>query len=250
MQPQTRARSPIAIGALLLLTAGCASAKPRWVEHVPRGYEYEYVVGAASDSNRAAARGGAIASAMARAAEERDVRYQVSRRDSLVHEERIAGHGERVAESSQRYSGALAIISETPEMIARDLRVVDEYWGRSSPRAEVWVLMRRPRPEGGRPAPGAASLALRSAVVPGWGQLVKQQPRRGAALMGLIAVAIPSVMILDASRADAALRSRRAMTPAVRTFWRDRANLLGSARAGTLGVAGTAYLYGIVDAGT
>lgn len=229
-----------------LATSACASARPRWVEHVPRGHAHEYVVGVGSDADRAAARDGAIASAMARAVEGDEVRLAVSRVDTIRVEEQLRG-GSAVSRT-QRYHGTTAVEAATLPMIARDLRVVDEHWERSPRGADVWVLMRRPRGDGDARDPGPLGLALRSAVIPGWGQLAKQQPRRGALVLGGVVVAVPTAIVLGALRSDAALRASRAQTVAARTWWRDRANDLGSARSGAIAVAATAYAFGVADA--
>lgn len=247
-----RILDPRRLGLLLLappaalVTSACASARPRWVEHVPPGHAHEYVVGVGNDADRAVARQEAIASALARAVESDEVRLAVSRTDTLVVEEQL-GHG-REGSRTRRYRGTLTVDATAAPVIARDLRVVDEHWERSPRGADVWVLMRRPRLDGGAHDPTPLGLALRSAVLPGWGQFAKQQPRRGALVLGSVVVAVPTAIVLGALRSDAALRASRAQTVAARTWWRDRANALGSARSGAVAVAATAYAFGVADA--
>ena len=240
-----------ALGALVVvlpvLTA-CASARPGWVERTPSGYAHDYIVGAGADSSRMAAHAAAVAAALARAAEERTVRVAVTRTDTIEHVDRVVGGRPIPGAAVQRYRGLQAVSTSAEPVLVSGLQLVDEHSERTRRGSEVWVLMRRPR-AGARPAPGPAALALRSALVPGWGQISKRQTRRGALILTAVALALPAAIMLDALSVDAGLRARRAQTEPARVFWRDRSNALGAARISAVAIAGTAWTFGVVDAG-
>jgi len=68
-------------------------------------------------------------------------------------------------------------------------------------------------------------------------------------ILTAVAIALPAAIMLDALSVDAGLRARRAQTEPVRVFWRDRSNALGAARISAVAIAGTAWTFGVVDAG-
>lgn len=242
-----RSARVVACGCAMILGA-CATGRPGWVEHTPRGYAYDYAVGVGSDTLTARARSAAIAMATARFAEASHARVRVSRADT-VHRSEVVDEARKPARLVQRYGGSIAVSVEAPPVERRDLRVVAEFAERSRAGVDVWVLMRAPLTAGARRPPSAHALALRSAVVPGWGQWVKEQPGKGTVIFGGVITGATAAVALHSMRADAKLRAERARTAVVRTYWRDRANGLQALGDGVRAATALTYLYAIADAG-
>jgi hypothetical protein len=91
-------------------------------------------------------------------------------------------------------------------------------------------------------------MVLRSALIPGWGQIAGGAPRSGAFLLGSTAVLLPAGAFLSSLRDDAAQQAARAQSQARRSFLNDRANVYRTGAIAAFAVAGTLYGFGIANA--
>lgn len=231
---------------VVVVSAACASARPRWVQKPPEGYANDYFVGSGVGESRDIARNSAVSSAVARFAEGGTLSVRVSRIDSSKVTERSGSASTAVLDRLDQSVQEIITTGESPSV--RGLRLHEEFTEQQGERYESWVLLRVPKRGKVRPVPSKGGFTARSALVPGWGQYAMGREGRGFAI-GFTALAlVPTAASFTAMRQENLTRARSTQIQASRTYYVNQANRYGSFKAVALSALAAVWGYSVIDA--
>jgi hypothetical protein len=204
---------------LLIISAGLLNgqsrAKPRWIMQVPSGDELSFIyysgLGESSES-LAEAKEQAISNAIQQVLMQGEIAIDMSSQSR----EQITEHTGKRSTINSQYELTRDILITGKTEIIHGLSIEEDYYetkqrgGRNT--YQYWVLMKVPKP--GKSAKVISKGygmrgALRSAILPGWGQFYKGEPKKGWLFMGSEVTLISSALIsqqLSVNYADKAAR--------------------------------------------
>jgi hypothetical protein len=240
----------------VLLTSGCAISTvraPSWSASPPNGFRFEYVTGTGVGGDAALARRAALEDA-----------YQVLRASGPRAYQTAAFRQEfeTVTQQSLGASGAGALTGS--QQLRTTGRMDGTIGGTDIPRLEivhvetarclrcteytVFVLFRYPKPHAQqRTPPSTASLFARNLVLPGWGQMVKGQRKKGWTLLTLALAGGGVALVAHQQRQDAFARAGAATSQAARDIHLGEAAGRKPMLLGGLGVGATVYGVALID---
>lgn len=228
----------------LIAATGCSSTRPKWLTGVAgQGFEYQYVIGQASDLSRSDALESAEADARLEAAVSNQMRIQASSTiiTSGVNSNGVAAIRDSIR-SVMQIEGAPATIRGW-ELYETYNELLSENRGYSA-----WVLYRFDRGADRRPPPSRFGWIAKSALLPGWGQRARGAKTRGNVFMTSFLGAGSSWVLLDQLRKREINNLNAAITAPAQQNALNRANMYGDLRNGILAALGAIWSISVVDA--
>ena len=226
--------------------ADAVKTTPNWITKIPQGYVFTYHVGIGeSTKSLPEAKKSAIAAALGSAVQSGVVHVTAkldSSKEATVSAEGKANFISRVTEEvtvkgfSTEIKG-LAEVENYPETVIRDGSIL----------YRIYVLIRVPKQEPDE-SPGAFGFFARSALAPGWAQLIKGHKTKGvfiaSAQIVTVAAAISTGIYWNAAKNEA----QKATKSIDKEYWNDEINIYYPAFIISTALAGSVYLYNILDA--
>ncbi len=220
-------------------------AQPSWIAKTPEGYLHDFYTGKGfSNESKADAFDKALASAIAGivngssinvsaietyksdATEQSDgKRYLLNKIDKIVKEITITGESSTI----------------------RGLRQVEEYYDAAAGGYNAWVLVSIPKKNPLSP-PSSFSPIWRSLLLPGWGQLYKEQSFKGVSFMTLTIGGIAGGLVFSQLSDDAAKNALAARTQPRRDYFNQDKKDNASYSTICFIAGGLFYAWNVVDA--
>jgi len=230
---------------IMILASSVAAKIPFWVSAPPQGYENQYFSGRATGATSADADEAAYLNAVKRVEESHNGVKVVSAYTRI--NENTHFENDRQANSTLDLnedfstSGVSGKTLYVTQVETYHYKAVNGGW-------YSFALVRVPRTDNVRPAPNAFTLGLRSAVIPGWGQVKKYEKGKGffyfAGTAGLIATSV----VCNSKSADSHEQATLAKTRESIEFYNDRSNTQMTISVSTLIGAGALWIGNIVSA--
>jgi hypothetical protein len=193
--------------------------EPHWLRHEPVGHRYDYAVGrVAGASSSTDAREAAISNALHALLREQKVQISSATRiDSglKVVDEKIH-RGTRVTRS---------IKQSVEEEEIENADVVAVFEARCTDGFSAGALIRRPRPHPIGERPPWIAPVWRSALVPGWGQMMNEHPTKAILLGSSFGILLPTALVGYLYGEAAANDGRRSTTQRERDAYTARSEL-------------------------
>ena len=232
-----------------ILVQSSEKETPEWIRDRPRGYENEYFVGRATRiASRDDAREMAIATVKKEIAER-----QAGELDSAGSSVKRGVHNDQVWTDV-----SVQVNSSAKDVSLKGLEPFREYWeeyefyrnGRLEKTLyDYYVLLRFPKPLSAKRSPPTSFGALwRSMLVPGWGQIYKDETAKGIAFFAAEGVAITAGVLLQKLSNTYERRSFQAQTQATRDLYYERALTYYRLGIGLTVLAAVIYFWNNLDA--
>lgn len=225
---------------LILLLAGICgdlNAQPKWFETIPEGYINDYFVGSAvSPASKSAAVQSAIEDAI-RAI----VRTGIIKVSSSEQYRNEQNNNETVRKIAQE------LIIEGNSMTIKDLRLIESDTKEVKDGFEAFVLVAISKKHPKTP-PSAFSPVWRSMLLPGWGQLYKQEKVKGISFLTLSLAGITAGVVFKQLQFDAENKALSSKTQLRRDYFNTKAKDFNTYCITSFTAGGVMYLWSIVDA--
>ncbi len=235
----------IKIVLAVLLSSSYLIAQPEWVNKTPSGYLNDYYVGkGASSISKAEAAQIAYADAVILIMRNNSITVNYSMDNKIL--------------SSQTHIDnqiKLKIVRKTVEELKvngvsrtlKGLKEVESYYENNRNRYVAWVLLRLPKNDPINP-PSSFAPVWRSALLPGWGQLYKDETFKGTSFMILSLGGFAGGFVLEQLSIDARNKAFSARRQIVRDFYNKESKNYDTYCKVSFIAAASIYIWNVVDA--
>lgn len=225
-------------------------SQPRWVDKTPIGYQNDYFVGKGrSRVSKTNAIQSAFQDAIFSVVKNGSIRIRVSESYSDNRTEKFE-NGESLS-LDQISKIAREINTQGESQSVSGLKEVERYVEESGDYFEAYVLVKKPK-EHSIQLPSEFSRGFapvwRSVLVPGWGQLYKEQNFKGFSFMVLTLGSLTSGFVFTAMSNNSADQANASRTQARRDFYNDQKKTYNTVSIISFITAGILYSWNIGDA--
>jgi len=231
------------IGFLLLLIL-TVKAQPSWVSKTPEGYLNDFFVGRGIGTTKTEATQKAFEDAVISIMRNNTITVNYSENNRTVTEQRNIDETIRmdiVRKSVQelRFDGESKTINQ--------LKQVETYYEQGSSGYEAFALLSLPKRNPISP-PSSFSPVWRSVLLPGWGQLYKDQTFRGLSFMALTVGGVAGGLVFNQLSVDAANNALASRTQARRDYYNQDKKNYNTYSIISFIAGGVFYTWSIIDA--
>jgi hypothetical protein len=211
----------------------------------PSGYLNDYFVGRGSSSNsKSAASQLAFENAISSIIKNHSITVDYTEQNTVISEQTLSDQNNSM-EIVRRSAQELNLKGESK--IIKGLKEVETYYEWNSNIYEAWVLISFPKKNPISP-PNSFSPVWRSFLLPGWGQLYKNQSFKGVSFMTLTLSGVAGGFVFNILSNDATNKAVSARTQARRDFFNSEAKNFNTYSTISFIAAGVFYAWNLVDA--
>jgi hypothetical protein len=233
------------IAASVILFFNIIYAQPEWVNKTPSGYLNDYFVGKGSSSgSKTEASQKAFEDAIVSIIRNSSIQVKYSQDDKVLSTQTSKGdevNYEEVRKSAQE----LQITGESKTI--KGLKEVETYYESKNNNYVAWVLVNLPKRNPLLPPP-RFSPVWRSILLPGWGQLYKDETFKGLSFMTLIIGGIAGGFVLSELSKSSTDNANSSRTQVRRDFFNNEAKNYNTYSIVSFIVAGVFYSWSLIDA--
>ncbi len=220
-------------------------SQPEWVNKTPSGYLNDYFVGkGTSTSSKSEASQRAFEDAIISIMRNNTITINYSEKDIILSEQKSKNDDVQL-EIVRKSAQELRINGESK--LIKNLKEVETYYETNGNKYEAWVLVNLPKKDPISP-PNAFSPVWRSFLLPGWGQLYKEETFKGVSFMVLSLGGIAGGFIFNELSKDAVNKANSSRTQIRRDFFNNEAKNYNTYSTIGFITAGVFYIWSLVDA--
>lgn len=217
-------------------------AQKSWLYQTPSGYINEFFVGMGSSTeSESEAEDVAIKNAFKNIAFSKGIIIEPSSTIMKVISKRINNKTEKTIEIAD------SIKVTTLTTIVKSFRIWDKFYKYENGIYSFWVLVSIPKENQISP-PTAISTIWRSFIIPGWGQLYKEESLKGIFFMVSGIGGVATGIILKQLSIDSENNALNSRTQARRDYYNDQTKTYDTFSKISFIVAGVAYVWSLIDA--
>lgn len=219
-------------------------AQPSWVSKTPDGYLNDFFVGRGIGITKTEATQKAYEDAVVAIMRNNSITVNYSENNKTVSEQSNLDDTTRLAivrKSIQelRFEGESKTIKQ--------LKLAETYYEQTVNEYEAWVLISFPKRNPVSP-PSALAPVWRSLLIPGWGQLYKDQTFKGLSFMVLTIGCVASGLEFNQMGVDASKNAYASRTQARRDYFNNDKKNYNNYSVISFIAAGVFYTWSLVDA--
>lgn len=235
------------LGIVLLSTHELRAQVPEWSESIPEGYMNDYYVSSAQSNSPSEAYQSAINTGLNTI----NISYNEVKISSVV-EQRLESVTKSKDGGFTNISGSSRlnrkIILESTGKLPRGIKVVDFYINETQNKDfEAWVLLSKPKRNPESP-PSAFSYVGSSIIIPGSGQIIKDQTVKGTVFLSTMLVSVSAYFAFDYLESDSQTKAMETNKQDIRSYYNDRAKTMSILKTGSLILAAAIYSWNVADA--
>lgn len=220
-------------------------AQPEWVNKTPSGYINDYFVGkGSSSSSKTEASQKAFEDAIVSIIRNSSIQVKYSQDDNVLSTQTSRGNEvnyEEVRKSAQE----LQITGESKTI--KGLKEVETYYESLNNNYVAWVLVNLPKRDPFSP-PSRLSPIWRSLLLPGWGQLYKEETFKGLSFMVLSLGGVAGGFVLSELSKSSTDNANSSRTQLRRDFFNNEAKNYNTYSIISFIVSGVFYSWSLIDA--
>lgn len=230
---------------LSLLIANLILAQPEWVNKIPPGYLNDYFVGkGTSSTSKTDAAQNAFEDAIVSIMRNNFITVSYSQDDKIISTQ-ISKDDEATLEIIRKSAQELRIEGQSKTI--QNLKEVETYYETTNSNYVAWVLVNLPKQNPISP-PTAFSPVWRSMLIPGWGQLYKDETFKGISFMTLSLGGVAGGFIFAELSQDATNKALSSRTQETRDFYNNEAKNYNTFSTISFIAAGVFYAWSLIDA--
>jgi hypothetical protein len=219
-------------------------AQPNWVTKTPEGYLNDYFVGRGVATTKTEATQKAYEDAVVSIMRNNSLTVNYSEDNRTVTEQRNLDETTRM-EIVRKSVQELRFEGESKTI--KHLKLSETYYENSFSGYEAWVLLSLPKRDPISP-PSAFSPVWRSFLLPGWGQLYKEQTFKGISFMVLTIGGVASGLVYRQMSMDATDKAYASRTQARRDYYNQDKKDYNNYSMISFIAAGVFYSWNLIDA--
>lgn len=230
---------------LIFISSHDIFSQPEWIKKVPPGYLNDYFVGSGvSNKSKADAKQVAFENAIISIMRYGILTIKYAEEDKITSTQNVfddKSQLEIVRKSAQELK------SEGESRTIKNLKEVESYYEENGARTEAWVLLSLPKKSPVTP-PSAISPIWRSLLLPGWGQLYKEETFKGVSFMVLALGGVAGGLAFRQLEMDAINKAFSSHTQARRDFYNNESKNFSTYSTISFISAGVFYALSLMDA--
>jgi hypothetical protein len=229
----------------LLIISEIVFCQPEWVKKIPPGYTNDYFIGKGSSSNsKIDAAQNAFEDAIVSIMRNNTIDVKYSQDDNIISTQ--TSRGDEINLEVVRKSAQELQISGESKTI-KGLKEVETYYETENGSYVAWVLVNLPKKNPISP-PSDFSPIWRSFLLPGWGQLYKNESFKGISFMTFSIGGVAGGLIFSELSKDAKNKANSSRTQITRDFYNTEAKNYNTYSTISYVTTGVFYVWSLVDA--